>query len=148
MPGVVGFLKAYPAPSGPYDPSIAISVPDMVPVLIGALESRAHLFNYVASEAFDAIQAVREVQVSMINPLNRLDDIYRVLDTAFNGTVYVDAGGGVIEPEIPLVPRVDFDGTTQSNRKLLHDIRERLESDNPDIAEIISLLGQVVTAIG
>jgi hypothetical protein len=148
MPGQVGFLRGYQAPIGPYDAGLCLSVPHIAPVLLGALETRAHSFCYSDDSAFSAVQAVREVQVSIITGVRRLDDIYRVLDTGFNGTVYSVGPVGDIEPAIPQIPRTDFDATTDSNRKLLFDIRALIETSEANTDEIEALLNLLLLAIG
>jgi hypothetical protein len=148
MPGQIGFLRDYQAPIGPYDAGLCISVPHMAPVLLGALETRAHSFCYSDDSAFSAVQAVREVQVSIITGVRRLDDIYRLIDTVHNGTIYELNVGGDVTPEIPLTPRLDFEASTDSTRRMLFDIRALIESGEANTDEIEALLNTLILAIG
>lgn len=149
MPGQVGFLRDYPAPYPPYNASLCLSVPAMMPVILGGLETRAYSFCYTSDSAYGAVQAIREMQVSVINGLTRLDDIYRLLDTVHNGTVYVEGGSpGEVLPAIPAVPRTDFDATTESTRKVLVDIRTLITDGQLDTDEIEGLLNLLLVAIG
>lgn len=148
MPGHTSFLRDYPAPYPPYNASLCLSVPAMIPVILGALELRAQPFCYTVDSAYGAVQAIREVQVSVINGVGRLDDIYRLLDTIHNGTIYeLEVGGGVV-PEIPLTPRTDFDTTQDSTRKLLFDIRALIESGSASTDEVEALLNTIILSLG
>lgn len=109
MPGKTSFLQNYDASQPPYDAALALSIPRLIPLIVGCLELRAHAFVYTDESAYGAVQALREVQVSVINgvTIGRLDDIYRLVDTTMNGAEYIADeidGQIVVTPPIPAAP--------------------------------------------
>lgn len=107
MPGFNSYLRDFPAPLPPYTADYAIRIPVLTPLIIGALELRAHLFHYTADSGYGAVQGIREVQLSVINGVGNIDALYRLIDNGINGTLYEETSPGIIEPLIPAFPPGD-----------------------------------------
>jgi len=104
MPTFNSFLSAYDAALPPYQAGLSLSVPRLIPLIVGSLQLRAYDVMYTPDSAYGAIQGLREVQVSVITGITILDATYRLLDNALNGTMYTEVVPGTIEPEIPAFP--------------------------------------------
>jgi hypothetical protein len=108
MPSFNSFLSDYDAPLPPYDASLALSIPRLIPLIIGSLQLRCYQTMYTSDSAYGAIQGLREVQVSVINGIEPIDRIYRLLDSTIVGTTYIEDSPGVIIPDIPAVPSLEW----------------------------------------
>ena len=104
MPTFNSFLSDYEAALPPYTAGLCLSIPRLVPLIVGSLQLRAYDVLYTADSAYGAIQGIREMQVSVITGIPILDATYRLLDNALNGTIYSEDVPGTIEPEIPAFP--------------------------------------------
>ena len=100
MPTFNSFLSAYDAALPPYQAGLSLSVPRLIPLIVGSLQLRAYDVMYTEDSAYGAIQALREIQVSVITGITILDATYRLLNTTLRGIGYTDIGGGVISPAI------------------------------------------------
>ena len=112
MPTFNSFLSAYDAALPPYQAGLSLSVPRLIPLIVGSLQLRAYDVMYTPDSAYGAIQALREIQVSVITGITTLDATYRLLNTVYRGIEYEEVSPGVIEPVIePFVP-VDWNANS------------------------------------
>lgn len=95
-------------PSLPARTALFVIAIDLVPYLLGKLEKMRQVDIWADGE--DSIlgnNLLGEQQMSLLQPITSIDNLYRLLDTTFNGTVYgYTDTDGVIEytPAIPIVP--------------------------------------------
>lgn len=100
MPILGSYVKGSDIADGPYVTHLCDIPTAIIPQLVGGLELRANLFNYEPDSAFDAVQLIREAQVSIITGSSDVKRLYRMLDRSLFGTEYTADIEGVITPEI------------------------------------------------
>lgn len=124
----------------------------IIPIALGALESRCYAHTFDAASAFFGMQLIRSLQVALITGCEDVDRLYRMLDSSLNGAVYVaDEIDGVIivTPPIPDAPA--------AASRSIHSRLERVEQllDNaynggvylPDFANPVGVRQQLADLI-
>lgn len=107
MPNLYSFVQNVPLPDPPSASHLACIPIAILPVAIGALESRAQSFVFRDVDAYYGIQLIRRLQVALILGCESMDRLYRLLDSTVNGVAYMTTevdGLVVITPDIPVVP--------------------------------------------
>lgn len=82
--------------------------PELVPFMLGKLEIMRRANPWAeGTNKREANNLLGEQMMALLQPIASVDNLYRLLDTALNGTVYgYTDDGGIIEytPAIPIVP--------------------------------------------
>lgn len=79
----------------------------IIPIALGALETRCYAHTFTAASAYYGMQLIRSLQVALITGCDDMDRLYRMLDSSLNGAVYVaDEVDGItiVTPPIPAAP--------------------------------------------
>ncbi len=159
MPRPWAFVSNVPITDPPYQAHLSCVPIELLPLIVGALESRAQNYVFAEGSAYYGIQLIRRTQVELINGCTELaeavDRVYRLLDTQLTGTVYTSqlvAGAVQVVPALPAAPAAP--------PRSVHSRLERLEYllDNayngaihaPDFAAsdgVRPLLRQLITAV-
>lgn len=104
MPGAFSYVRNVEIAEPPYYGAIGTFAYAIIPVTLGALELRAQPFIYAPGSADNAIQLIREAQVSLLLGNVQLNQLYRLIDTSLNGVEYTGTTEADILPAIPVVP--------------------------------------------
>lgn len=150
---------------------------DLVPYLIGKLEVMRRSPTWLEGENEVLGDTLLGEQImSLIQPVVGIDNLYRLIDTTFNGTPYtieVISGVDTIVPEIPLTPPFSIapvvptllrvreilamlvTGTAASEElndtmtleARLQEVIDAIDSGDVDTAEIISNLVSIVALL-
>lgn len=117
------FYRPYPAKAPTIDAPILVEInAQLVPIILSALERYKYPQFWASQQDYiNGFQQLEELQRELLmgaaNVERRLDDIYRLLNTTFNGQVYEETAPGVVSPEIPAVPEAS---TTRPNALRAH----------------------------
>lgn len=116
-------------PPEPYHTHLCNIPIEIIPLALGALESRANSFVFPPEHYHNGVQLIRHMQVMILlgtdEIVESIERLYRLLDTTFNGAVYSaeeTPDGVTITPAIPDVPAVPplpmLPATVQLNQRL------------------------------
>lgn len=79
----------------------------IIPIALGALETRCYAHTFDPASAFYGQQLIRSLQVALITGCEDVDRLYRMLDSSLNGAIYVADeidGAIIVTPPIPAAP--------------------------------------------
>lgn len=112
MPGRYSFVQNVPIPPPLWEAQHACLPIPVIPIAVGALESRAHKKFFAEGDDDLGMQLIRRTQVALIKGCQDIEQLYRLIDSTFNGVVYTNTGTPqepILMPPIPLVPTVSDD---------------------------------------
>jgi hypothetical protein len=126
MPRPWAFVSGVPLPDPPYGSHLSCVPIALLPLIIGALETRAASYVFAEGAAYYGIQLIRRTQVELITGCTELTDaidrVYRLLDTNLTGAEYTATevdGVITVAPPLPAAPAAPL--------RSLHSRLERLE---------------------
>lgn len=121
----------------------------IIPLIVGALDSRASAQFFRESDALNGLYLVRWAQMALMKPYAGDEKLYRLLDNALNGNTYTELPTGDIIPPIPAIPNNGTEGISMRERLVM--IQTALENmgglDEEEQAELLGTLVQILGAL-